>query len=91
MCKQVSGFHAYKLADMQAAGVKEEASSGDDRGRTTRGQARAAGGEYRHAVLREELDDNWEYELEEDDDDGGGSGDGGGGGAGRGGGLWPLS
>ena len=43
----------------------------------TRRQAAAAGGEYRHAVLRDELDDRWEDELDEagrdgDDDDGGG-------------------
>jgi len=58
----------------------EEPSSGDERRRMTRGQAAAAGGEYRHAVLRDELDDRWQDELEEDDD--GGDGDGGAGGRG---------
>ncbi len=66
----------------QGLGVKEEASSGDERGRTTRGQARAAGGEYRHAVLRDELDEHWEDELEDEDEDGSGHGSGGGGGGG---------
>ena len=66
-------------ADVQGQGVKEEASSGDERGRTTRGQARAAGGEYRHAVLRDELDEHWEEELEDEGEDGSGHGSGGGG------------
>ena len=57
----------------------EEPSSGEEARRTTRGQAAATGGEYRHAVLRDELDEHWQDELEDDDD-----GDGGGGGHGRG-------
>ena len=45
----------------------------------TRGQAAAAAVEYRHAVLRHELHDHWQNELDEEDDDGaGGSGDRGG-------------
>ncbi len=65
------------FADAQVS--SEEPSSSDERRRTTRGQAAAAGGEYRHAVLRDELDDRWQDELEEDDDDGDGGGGGGGG------------
>lgn len=60
----------------------DEGSSGEEGRRMTRGQAAAAGVEYRHAVLRDELDQHWQDDLEEDDGDGaGGSGDRLGGGA----------